>query len=97
MTENRKGRYPLENLSEQLRRVRGRLIKNGLYPSACITMEKGILRIDSVRRIIACCDVYIRVSSADMTIEVYGTGLEISSAEPDSITVEGNISSLEFT
>ena len=60
-------------------------------------MEKGILRIDSVRRIVACCDVYIRVSSADMTIEIYGTGLEISSAEPDSITVEGDISSLEFT
>ena len=75
----------------------GKFIGSSIYPDTRISIESGDIQIDSCRRILVCSDVCVKLRSADMIIEIWGSGLELTSAEPDSITVSGKVSSVEFT
>ena len=76
----------------------GKLARDAVYPNTRISIESGgDIQIDSCRRILVCNDVCIKIRSADMIIELWGSGLRLSCAEPDSVSVSGKVTSVDFT
>ena len=75
-----------------------KFVKCGLYPKTRITMDSsGYMQIDSFRKVVECNDIYIKLRSTDMYIEIWGNGLTVSCMSNDSIIVYGKVSSVEFT
>jgi len=75
----------------------GRLIGNTIFPDTRISINScGDIQIDSCRKILMCSDVCIRIRSVDMIIELWGADLKMTCADPDSISVSGKITSVNF-
>lgn len=74
-----------------------KFVKCGFYPKTRITMDSGgYMQIDSFRKIVEYSDLYIKLRSIDMYIEIWGNELTVTCMGNDSITVYGKISSIEF-
>ena len=54
------------------------------------------LEIENCRRIIEYNDIYIRLRTSTLTMQVWGKDLKISDYNTDGIVIEGTFSSVEF-
>lgn len=52
--------------------------------------------IENCRHIVECNDIYVKVSTADFDIDVWGKDLTISDFNAEFVVINGTISSLEI-
>ena len=74
-----------------------RLCRKNLYLNTYMNLTDNTrLEIENCRRIIEYNDVYIRLATSTLTMQVWGEKLKISDYNTDGIVIEGVFSSVEF-
>ncbi len=72
--------------------------RRALYIQTRISIDSlGNTQIDSCRRILEYNDIYIKLRTVDLIVELWGCGLKISCVGADCVVIEGRISTLEMT
>ena len=74
-----------------------KVCKKRLYLNTYMNMTDNTrLEIENCRRIIEYNDIYIRLRTSTLTMQVWGKDLKISDYNADGIVIEGTFSSVEF-
>lgn len=74
-----------------------KICKKRLYLNTYMNMTDNTrLEIENCRRIIEYNDIYIRLRTSTLTMQVWGKDLKISDYNTDGIVIEGTFSSVEF-
>lgn len=60
-----------------------------------VSSDKNVV-IEGCKQILDCTDILVRVRTVQFTIEIWGTGLTLSSYSNSCVEVEGRISSISL-
>lgn len=74
-----------------------KFIKKRLYLNTYMNLTDNThLEIDNCKRIIELNDVYVRLKTSTVTLQVWGEDLKISDYNTAGVVIDGKISSIEF-
>lgn len=74
-----------------------KFVRKQLYLNTYINMTDNThLEIENCKRIIELNDVYVRLKTATVTLQVWGEELRISDFNTAGVVIDGKISSIEF-
>ncbi len=74
-----------------------RICKKQLYLNTYMNITDNTrLEIENCKRIIEYNDIYIKLRTATVILQIWGQNLKISDYNTDGILVEGKFSSIEF-
>ena len=72
--------------------------RRALYLNTNILMsDNRVLEIENCKNIIEFNDIYLKIQTCNMILEIWGKNLTINDFNTDGIIVKGEISSIEFT
>lgn len=84
-------------LKEEYNNTVARLCKKQLYLNTYMNVTDNTrLEIENCKRIIEYNDIYIRLKTATVNLQIWGENLKISDYNTDGIVVEGKFSTFEF-
>lgn len=73
------------------------LVKKRLYLNTYMNLiDNTHIEIENCKRIIELNEVYIRLKTATITLQVWGENLSISDYNTEGVVINGRISSIEF-
>lgn len=58
--------------------------------------DNNLIEIENCKKVLEYNDIYLKVLTSNMILQIWGNGLNISDYNTDGIIVKGNISSIEF-
>ena len=58
--------------------------------------DNKLIEIENCKKVLEYNDIYLKLMTSNMILEVWGTDLNISDYNTDGIIVKGNIKSIEF-
>ncbi len=74
-----------------------KFIKKRLYLNTYMNLTDNThLEIENCKRIIELNDVYVRLKTSTVTLQVWGEDLKISDYNTAGVVIDGKISSIEF-
>ncbi len=74
-----------------------KFVRKQLYLNTYINLTDNThLEIENCKRIIELNDVYVRLKTATVTLQVWGEELRISDFNTAGVVIDGKISSIEF-
>lgn len=74
-----------------------KFVRKQFYLNTYINMTDNThLEIENCKRIIELNDVYVRLKTATVTLQVWGEELRISDFNTAGVVIDGKISSIEF-
>lgn len=59
-------------------------------------MDNDYIQIENCKKILEYNDIYLKIRTSNMILQVWGQSLNISDCNNDGIIVRGEISSIEF-
>lgn len=72
-------------------------IRKRLYLNTYMNLtDNNHLEIDNCKRIIELNDVYVRLKTSTVTLQVWGEDLRISDYNTAGVVIDGKITSIEF-
>ncbi len=86
-----------EKIRKEYNGAISKIFKKRLYLNTHMSLtDNTCLEIENCKRIIDYNDVYIRLQTSTLILEVWGQNLTISDYNTDGIVIEGKFSSIEF-
>lgn len=77
--------------------ITAKFVRKQLYLNTYINLTDNThLEIENCKRIIELNDVYVRLKTATVTLQVWGEELRISDFNTAGVVIDGKISSIEF-
>lgn len=74
-----------------------KFIKKRIYLNTYMNLTDNThLEIENCKRIIELNDVYVRLKTSTVTLQVWGEDLKISDYNTAGVVIDGKISSIEF-
>lgn len=74
-----------------------RFVRKRLYLNTYMNLTDNThLEIENCKRIIELNDVYVRLKTSTVTLQVWGEDLRISDYNTAGVVIDGKISSIEF-
>lgn len=58
--------------------------------------DNNVLEIENCKKVLEYNDIYLKLKTSNMILEIWGSGLNISDYNTDGIIVKGIIKSIEF-
>ena len=58
--------------------------------------ESALIEIENCKKVVEYNDIYLKILTSNMILEVWGSELSISDYNTDGIIIRGKISSVEF-
>ncbi len=86
-----------KNIREKYNHTISKILKKRLYLNTHMNItDNTYLQIENCKRILDYNDIYIRIQTSTLTLQVWGKDLHISDYNTDGIIIEGVFSSVEF-
>ena len=77
--------------------VAARFLKKRLYLNTYMNLTDNThLEIENCKKIIELNDVYVRLKTSTLILQVWGEGLSVSDYNTAGVVIDGKISSIEF-
>ncbi len=86
-----------KNFQEEYNRTVAKFCKQKLYLNTHIAVTDNTkIEVENCKRILEYNDIYVKLKTSTLTLQVWGADIVISDYNMDGIVIEGKISSIEF-
>lgn len=80
------------------RKISAEKLRAFTYTNTCLTVcDDTSATVENCRKILEYSDVYIKLRTATLFMEFWGSGFIIDDYKPQNIIIRGKISSVEFS